>query len=81
MTLQLYNLEGIGVKETIFACGDEKARDYILRTVPGVWAEHEQSLRVMLMKIAEQLNSSAASGTPGEIIEHPPASFQSPKLL
>lgn len=40
-----------------------------------------QSLRVMLMKITEQLSSSAASGTPGEITEHPSASSQSPKLL
>lgn len=81
MTLQLYNLEWISVKETIFSCEDWKARGYKFRTIPGVWAKHEQNLRVMLMKIAEQLNPSAVSGTPGEIIEHPPASSQSPKLL
>lgn len=41
------------VKGTTFACGARKARDCKLRTIPGVWAKYKQSLRVMLMKIAE----------------------------
>lgn len=73
MSKKLYLHVGMGRQGTITQNNS--------RCLSKARAKHKQSLRTMLKKIAEQLNSSAVSGTPGEITEHPPASSQSPNLL